>query len=224
MELKRLITRFAYRIEPNPGGGFIARASDPSAPALTAPTRAELQQKIQQNILTGLAEEFPSLKIQPGTTHRELAFHVEHTPAGGFEIHSADPNIEVIQTNSHQELESRFLEKILGFAEKLSPELSAALAKANVGDVKVIVNTRTAFNVNPTSRKITMGAPQSFALNSAPSQQGTQVATLNGVAAPLDNSPITPEKSNFGRIFFRLLLGSLILAALVYFLLYRLRF
>ena len=222
MELKRLITRFAYRIEPNPGGGFIARASDPSAPALTAPTRAELQQKIQQNILTGLAEEFPSLKIQPGTTHRELAFHVEHTPAGGFEIHSADPNVGVIQTNSHQELESRFLEKILGFAEKLSPELSAALAKANVGDVKVIVNTRTAFNVNPTSRKITMGAPQSFALGQ--SQQGTQGATLNGMAAPLDNSPITPEKSDVGRIFVRLLLGSLILAALVYFLLHQMRF
>lgn len=223
MELKRLITRFAYRIEPNPGGGFIARASDPSAPVLTAPTREELQQKIQQNIVDGLAQAFPGLKLPEGTK-REFAFHVEHTPAGGFEIHSADPKIGVIQTNSRQEFESRFLEKMLGFAGKLSPELSNALAKANVGDVKVVVNTKTAFSVNPASRKVTIGAPQSFAMGAAQAQQEAQVVTLNGVAAPVDNSPITPEKSNFANIFLRLLLGFLILAAIVYLILHQLRF
>ena len=34
MELKRLISHFTYRIEPKPGGGFIAHASDPAVAPL----------------------------------------------------------------------------------------------------------------------------------------------------------------------------------------------
>jgi len=54
MELKRLITHFTYRIEPKPEGGFVARASDPTLTPLEAPTREELQQKIQANIKPAL--------------------------------------------------------------------------------------------------------------------------------------------------------------------------
>jgi hypothetical protein len=43
MELKRLISHFTYRIEPKPGGGFIAHPADPSVAPLEAPTREELQ-------------------------------------------------------------------------------------------------------------------------------------------------------------------------------------
>ena len=42
MDLKCLITHFTYRIEPKPGGGFIAHATDPAAPPLEAATREEL--------------------------------------------------------------------------------------------------------------------------------------------------------------------------------------
>src|SRR5438034_7388212 len=56
MVLKRIITKFIYRIEPKPEGGFIAHASDPSIPPLEAPTRLELQQKIQANISAALAD------------------------------------------------------------------------------------------------------------------------------------------------------------------------
>ena len=63
MELKRLITHFTYRIEPKPEGGFIAHATDPTVPPLEAPTREELQRKIQANIAAGLASEFPGLKL-----------------------------------------------------------------------------------------------------------------------------------------------------------------
>src|SRR6266481_3341220 len=50
VELKRIISTFTYRIEAQPEGGFVAHASDPNLPALQAPTRQELQQKIQANI------------------------------------------------------------------------------------------------------------------------------------------------------------------------------
>ena len=50
MELKRLISHFTYRIEPKPGGGFMAHPSDPSVAPIEAPTREELQKKIQENI------------------------------------------------------------------------------------------------------------------------------------------------------------------------------
>ena len=51
MELKKLITHFTYHIEPKPGGGFIAHPADPSAAPLEAPTREELQKKIQETVV-----------------------------------------------------------------------------------------------------------------------------------------------------------------------------
>jgi hypothetical protein len=51
MELKSLITHFTYRIEPKPAGGFITHTTNPTVPPLEAPTREELQRKIQANKL-----------------------------------------------------------------------------------------------------------------------------------------------------------------------------
>jgi hypothetical protein len=59
MDLKRLITQFAYRIEPKPEGGFIAHATDPSVPPLEAPTRQELQKKIQERIFAVISLNSP---------------------------------------------------------------------------------------------------------------------------------------------------------------------
>ena len=92
MELKRLITHFTYRIVPKPEGGFIAHATDPTVPPLEAPTREELQRKIQENIAAGLASEFPGLKLPLENQQLKFAFHIERKPGGGFAIHSADPD------------------------------------------------------------------------------------------------------------------------------------
>ena len=72
MELKHL-TKIIYRIEPKPeGGGFIARAADPAVPPIEAPTREELQQKIQAEIFGKLAAEFPGLKLSLGNRQPKL--------------------------------------------------------------------------------------------------------------------------------------------------------
>src|ERR1700757_3512804 len=103
MELKRLVNQFTSRIDPKPEGGFIAHASDPSVPPLEAPTREELQQKIQQNIFSALSAEFPGLKLPSTGSERQFAFHVESKPEGGFSIHSADPNAPVIHAATQDE-------------------------------------------------------------------------------------------------------------------------
>ena len=223
MELKHLITRFVYRIEPKPEGGFIARATDPSVPPLEAPTREELQQKIQQTILSGLATEFPGLKLPANGTRTEFAFHVEHGPDGSFSIHSADPNVPAIKTASQEEFQSRFLEKILNFAgNHLSPELSRALAQVNSGNIKVVVN-KTVFTTKGSSKMTSGGAhllPFGLTLQTKTPPSAETNANQVAIGGTIANTPIVPEKSNFAK-FLSLLLPISILAALIYFVFYR---
>lgn len=205
MDLKRLVTHFAYRIEPKPDGGFIARASDPSVPPLEAPTRQELTQKIQQNILSALSSEFPASKLPPESQNVQMSFHVERTPAGGFEIHSADPNTSVIHADNQQEFESKFLNKFINFAgQHMMAELAkAAAAQGNIGNVTVTVNRRTTFHTKS-------GAAAVPALDPT-AQPGTNPdlnSSLNSA------QPITPESSSLK--FFLLALGCLALLLFLY--------
>jgi hypothetical protein len=142
--LKRLITHFTYRIEPKPEGGFMAHASDPTVPPLEAPTREELQQKIQANIAAALAAEFPGLKLPLENKELKFAFHIEHKPEGRFILQSTDGKELPITGATHAEIENHFVEKVLGLlAKHLTPELSQALAgQLGSGDVKVFVNRK----------------------------------------------------------------------------------
>ena len=210
MEIKRLITHFTYRIEPKPEGGFIAHATDPSLPPLEAPTREELQQKIQANIAAAVAAEFPGLKLPLENKEVKFAFHIEHKPGGGFVLQSTDGKELPITGSTHAEIESPFAEKILGALGKaLMPELSQALAgQLGSGDVKVSVNRKVSFSTS--SPKFWSGGASSMPVGNA-----NFSTTLNST-----NSPITPEPSNIWPIV-RFLLAAVILAGLVYFFRYR---
>jgi hypothetical protein len=220
MDLKRLFTQVVYKIETKPEGGFIARATDPAVPPLEAATREELQEKIQQKMLAVISDEFPSLKVPPGAKHTEMSFHIEHNPGGGYSIHSSDPNTPVIQTASQEELESRFLEKVLGFTGKyLAPEMVKALAaQAGSGNVKVVVNRSVSFQTNSDGKGITFltakGASSQGAVTQSP-QLIDASASPNQLSGTIANNPITPEPSNAGKIF-GLLIMLLILAGMMY--------
>jgi hypothetical protein len=230
MELKRLIAHFTYRIEPKPEGGFIAHATDPTVPAIEAPTRDELQRKIQANIAAGLAAEFPGLKLPLQSQDLKLAFHIERTPAGGFAIHSADANAQPIEGATHEDIESHFAEKLIGFVGKhLAPELSQALAgQGNLGDVKVFVNRKTGLKVNLGSRTLSFNVARDLT-PTAPIQPGAKISSLGnekaadsifgGAGDTISSSPITPETSRSWTIF-RTLLVVLVIATALYFFVY----
>lgn len=230
MELKRLITNFTYRIEPKPEGGFIAHATDPTVPPLEAPTREELQRKIQANIAAGLASEFPGMRLPLENRELKFAFHIERTPGGGFTIHSADPNAPPIEGATHEEIESHFAEKLINFVGKhFMPELSQALAaQGKLGDIQVFVNRKPGFTVNPGSHTSSLdiardllpaGSIQPDDAKIEDAQLGdakTTNANFGNVGDTIGNSPITPESSGSWTIF-RFLLTLLIIAALIYF-------
>ena len=219
VDLKRIISTFTYRIEPQPQGGFIAHASDPSLPPLEAPTREELQQKIQANIGAALAKEFPGLNLPSGNLpsgNKELKFdfHIEAKPGGGFALHSHDPNATTIEGASHEEIEHPFAEKLAGIVGKyFLPELSQALAKqGGSGDIKIFVDRKVSFTANPGSQKLTLDNAQNF-LPSGTIQPG---ANRGDTLDAGDSSPITREAGTSWPIL-RFLLVLFVIAALMYF-------
>jgi len=210
MELKRLITHFTYRIEPKPEGGFVARASDPTLTPLEAPTREELQQKIQANINAALAAEFPGLKLPLEQKQVNFTFHIEHKPDGGFTLHSTDGSGVPIEGATHADIQSKFAEKFLALVGKhLMPEVAQALAgQLGTGDVRITLNRTVTFPKG--SPKLGTGdVPQTLG---SPQADASNTGLLNDNAS----SPITPEPSRSWPIF-RFLLVLLILAALMYF-------
>jgi len=226
MELKRLISHFTYRIEPKPGGGFMAHPSDPSVAPIEAPTREELQKKIQENILAGQSAQFPGLKLPVENEDLQFAFHIERKPEGGFVIHSSDPNAEPIEVLTHNDMESHFAEKIIGFVGKhLTPELSQALAvHGNSGDIKVFVNRKTGVTVNAGSHTLSLGLARNLTAPTSMSKTTTIIEAANakprdGSSGGMINTPIVPEASSSGKVF-RFLLLVLVAAALVYFFLH----
>jgi hypothetical protein len=230
MELKRLISQFTYRIEPKPGGGFIAYPADPGVAPLEAPTREELQKKIQENTLAGLSALFPGLKLPLENQDLQFAFHIERKPEGGFVIHSSDPKAEPIEVLSHHDMESRFAEKIIGFVGKrLTPELSQALAaQGNSGEIKVFVNRKTGVTVNAGSHTVSLGLAQNLTAPTSISDTATIIETANAkptdgisgrLGGTISNTPIVPEGSSSGKVF-RFLFLVLVAGALAYFFLH----
>lgn len=226
MELKNLVQRYAYRIEPKPEGGFIARPSDPTVPALEAPTREELQQKIQAKLLAELGEKFPGLKL-PAFENKQVKWevHIDRKPGGGFSVHSDEPGGPALDPATHEKID-HFAEELLGFVDKNFPQLSQAIAsQAGTGDIKVFTNTTTVSSrsiktsatlnglqaLSPTSTTPAAG-PQSV---EASATQGTTL-TQNGISS----APILPETNSNWKTFL-ILVGAMLVAVMIYFFFYR---
>ena len=225
MEINRLVSKYVYRIEPKPGGGFIARASDPNVPAIEASSREELQQKIQATVFAGLGTDFPGFKLPANAGDMKFAFHVERTPGGTFDIHSSDPNSAPIQASTQGEVESHIAEKFISMLGKhmlpgLSEELRQQLAS---GNVKVFTKGGSEFTITTTetTTQTQLGSsnPQ---LPASPTNSSGPIISSSPIYSasptPIDSSPITPGNESSGK-FFRILLALLVLAGVIYFLL-----
>lgn len=225
MEIKQLLSQFVYRIEPKPDGGFIARPSDPSAPALEAPTREELQRKIQANIGTAISAQFPGLKLPIQNQQVNISFHIEHKPDGSFDIHSSDPGAASVLGASGDEVESQFAEKLLAMVGKhLAPEFAQGFgAQLGSGNVKIFVNKTTknvSFKLNGSSTssldKSTANPGQT--VMSGPTQTSDSGPIVNNSSFRInasDNSPITPGRESSGAVM-RFVIAVLIVIAAMY--------
>jgi len=231
MELKRLVQQFAYKIEPKPEGGFIARPSDPSIPPLEAPTREELQHKIQERLVNSLGERFPALKQALQDQHlqgKKLNFdvHIERRPDGGFAVHSDQSTTPGSSPVEHEKLD-HFAERMLNFVAKNVPQVGDTLdAIAESGEVEVFTTKAGA----APSAGTALGAAKAL-LPTDPMQsseftvQSVETVTTgpgkaNSNYPVVTNAPITPEASSL-KTFFRLLLAALIIAGMVYLYLHR---
>jgi hypothetical protein len=231
MEIKRLVSKYVYRIEPKPEGGFIARASDPSVPSIEAATREELQQKIQSTILAGLGTDFPGLKLPMHSGELKFAFHIEKQPDGTFDIHSSDPSSGPLNAASHDQVESHFAEKLISFVgQHMLPEVPETFRNQIAsGDIKVFINKSSGFTITTKhdgntsefgSLSQLFGKSQTSAVSAPSANPGsiTSSAEVNfgGSSTPIDSSPITPVSEGGGK-FLRILLVLATLAAVIYF-------
>jgi len=228
MELKHLVQRFVYRIEPKPEGGFIARATDPTVPPLEAPTREELQQKIQAKLLAELGEQFPGLKLQPLENKQvKWEVHIDRKPGDGFSVHSDQPGAASVDPATSEKID-HFAEELLGFVDKTFPQLSQTIAS------QVSARALKLFTAGETSASLNSSSPPSGLQGFLPTQPlqspdakvqevKLEATTIDGTAlnnAAFSNTPITPETSSSSTVF-RFVLTLLVIAALMYFFFYR---
>lgn len=99
------ITKFTYRIEPNPAGGFIARPTDSSLESIEGATREEIQQKIQAKITDMLQSQLPA-ELKLGGLNvkikRNVTITTQNTSASN--ISSSQPSAQNLVSQNAMEL------------------------------------------------------------------------------------------------------------------------
>jgi len=219
MDIKSLITHFTYRIEQKPEGGFVEHASEPNLPPIEAPTRMELQHKIQDSINAALATEFPGLKLPE---NKRVSFHLERQADGGVAFHSSDPNAPNSGLSTHEEVENHFAEKIFSLFGKqiiahLPPEMASQLppelsAQFNSGNIKVFVERNV--SVGTSSRPNEIAQTTSQVSGALVAEEGP-IRAANFSSQDTSGSPITPERGGNGT-FLRFLLALAVILGVMY--------
>ncbi|PYV52913.1 MAG: hypothetical protein DMG97_07790 [Acidobacteria bacterium] len=232
MELKTILSKFIYRIEPKPGAGFIATCKDSTAPAIEGATRQEVQRKIQESIAANLGTQFPALQSALAGNDVKLHYHIEAKPGGGFVIHHGDPNSfgpehAPIEGSTREHMENLIESKIFSaIMDRLPPELHQQVAdKLNSGGLDIDVNRTISVSSRGSPFTPVIGKSSAPALDqNLPSALGTTDPTSSGTNSPIirydGNSPVQYEKSSSGALI-RFLLALAIVAAMIYVFLHR---
>jgi hypothetical protein len=223
MDIQTITKKYAYKIEPKPEGGFIARATDPTVPSIEGATREEVQHKIRETVFSGLSQAFPGFKIPLQTKNAKLEFHIDRKPEGGFAVHSTEVGPPTMTPATHEKVD-HLTEQLLGFVDKHFPEFSQALAEAGTTDDVQIVTKQT-------TEKSVIGLPSGVRdlLPTSPMKSGSKDAgivewtagmnlspTSNSFGGAITNTPITPQATSHWAIL-RFLLAALAITGLIYF-------
>jgi hypothetical protein len=226
MEIKRTISRIAYRIEPKPEGGFIARCSDPTVPPLEAASRFELEQQIKTKITAEMESQFPGLKIPLDQSETKF-ISIETKPDGGFTAQPGDTTLPSSEGSAKNAVEQWLTDKAVTLVEKnLPPELVEQLkhqqidGKLKIAVTKVGMETKarreyvlSSGNASQLLSRLLKG-PQKTSGTLEPS---TPVSSSFSGTNLDSNSPITPVG---GSSFLRFLLAAVVLIGVLFFFLY----
>jgi hypothetical protein len=235
MEFGNILSKFIYRIESKPGGGFVATCKDPSAPAIEGATRQEVQRKIQDSIAANLGTQFPALQSALADNDVKLHYHIEAKPGGGFVIHhgnpnSLDPEHAPIEGSTREHLENLIESKIFSaIMDRLPPELHQQVAdKLDSGGLDIDINRKISVSSRGSPFTPVIGKKSAVSDNASAfgtadrSSSNADLGTMN--QSPITrydgNSPVQYEKSSGGTVL-RFLLAVAIVAAMLYLFLHR---
>jgi hypothetical protein len=225
MEIKRTISRIAYRIEEKPEGGFIARCSDPNMPALEAASRFELEQQIKTKITAEMESLFPGLKI-PFDQSETKFITLETKPDGSIFPESSNSSLQPVEGGTKNAVEQWLTDKAVTLVEKNLPaELVDQLKNRKLsGNVNIKV---TKFGGKTTVRReyvISNGnVGQLLSRFLGRQKDSGALEPSNPVSASfsgtnLDStSPITPGSNSS---FLRFVAAALVLIGMLFFFLY----
>jgi hypothetical protein len=224
MEIKRTISRIAYRIEPKPEGGFIARCSDPTVPPLEAASRFELEQQIKAKITAEMESQFPGLKI-PFDESETKFITIETNPDGTSIAHPGETSWQSAEGGTKTAVEQWLTDKAVTLVEKnLPPELIEQLKRQQVdGKLKIALTkvstdtkVRREYVVSNGSDLLSrfLKGPQK---NSGALEPSTPVSSSFSNTSLDSNAPITAASSSS---FLRFLAAALVLIGLLFFFLY----
>jgi len=218
MDIQTITKKYAYKIEPKPEGGFIARATDPTVPSIEGATREEVQQKIRETVFSGLSQVFPGLKIPLETKNAKLEFHIDRKPEGGFSVHSTEVGPPSMAPATHEKVD-HVAEQLLDFVDKHFPQFSQALA-AQANEVQVTTNQTTMagkdLRVGTKGLLPTPPIPNATVDVDIVKSTGKVNAVDNSLGGAMTNVPITPQANSSWPIL-RFLLIALVVAAVAYF-------
>jgi hypothetical protein len=225
MEIKRTISRIAYRVEEKPEGGFIARCSDSNVPPLEAASRFELERQIQAKITAEMENQFPGLKI-PFNTSETKFITLETKPDGSIFSESGNSSLQPAEGDVKNSVEHWLADKAVSLVEKnLPPELIEQL-KHQAVDGKITIAVTKVSGKDKVRRDYVVSNGNDLVPRFLKGRQKTSGALepSNPVSASfsgtnLDStSPITPVSGSGS--FLRFLLAAIVVVGILFFLLY----
>jgi hypothetical protein len=225
MEIKRTISRIAYRIEQKPEGGFIARCSDPNVPPLEGASRFELEQQIQAKITAEMESQFPGLKI-PFNTSETKFITLGTKPDGSIFSESGNSSVQPAEGGTKNAVEHWLADKAVSLVEKnLPPELIEQL-KHQAVDGKITIAVTKLGGKDKVRRDYIVSNGNDLLSRFLKGRQKTSGALepSNPVSASfsgtnLDStSPITPVSGSGP--FLRFLLAAIVVVGILFFFLY----
>ena len=225
MEIKRTISRIAYRIEQKPEGGFIARCSDPNMPPLEAASRFELEQQIQAKITAEMESQFPGLKIHLDQSETKF-IPIETKPDGSVFSASGDSSLQPVEGGVKNAVEHWLADKAVSLVEKnLPPELIEQLKHQQIdGKINVAVTKVGAEGKVRRDYVFSNGSDLVSRFLKGREKTSGALKPSNPVSASfsgtnLDStSPVTPVSGNGS--FFRFLLAAIVLIGVLFFFLH----